>query len=96
MISRSSVVVAVKDQVSSGLAGEVVILNLSSGMYYGLNALGARVWELIQEPRQVSVIRDAILGEYDVVPERCEHDLLAVLQQLARERLIEVRDGCPA
>ena len=90
--SLRSIVVTGKDQVSCDLGGEAAILNLSSGVYYGLDAVGARIWNLIQEPRNVSDIRDALLKEYDVDPDRCERDLLALLHDLAAGGLIEVRD----
>jgi hypothetical protein len=82
--------VAVKDQVSSDLGGEVAILDLKAGVYYGLDAVGARIWSLIQEPRTVNEIRDILLEEYEVEPERCERDLLVLLQRLADEGIIEV------
>ena len=81
---------AAKDQVSSDLGGEVAILDLKAGVYYGLDAVGARIWSLIQEPRTVNEIRDILLEEYEVEPERCERDLLVLLQRLADEGLIEV------
>lgn len=95
-ISQSSTVVAVKEQVSSELEGESVILNLKSGTYYGLNNVGARIWNLIQEPKQVSEVREAILEEYEVEPEHCDRDILELLQQLANVELIEVRDEAVA
>lgn len=91
MVSGSSTVVAAKDQVSSDLGGEVAILDLKAGVYYGLDAVGARIWSLIEEPRTVNEIRDILLEEYDVEPERCERDLLALLRRLADEGLVEVR-----
>ena len=93
MIAKGSIVVAVKDQVSSDLAGEIVILDLTRGVYYGLDAVGAHIWALLQEPRSVEAIRDAILAEYEVEPERCEHDLLALLGNLESAHLIEVSDA---
>jgi hypothetical protein len=89
-VSGDSTVVAAKDQVSSDLGGEVAILDLKAGVYYGLDTVGARIWSLIQEPRTVNEIRDILLEEYEVEPERCERDLLVLLQRLADERLIEV------
>ena len=53
-ISDRSVVVAAKDQVSCDLAGEAAILNIKSGVYYGLDPVGARIWSLVQEPRKVA------------------------------------------
>src|SRR5215204_3614029 len=91
-LSGHSVVVAARDQVSSNLGEEVAILDLKAGVYYGLDAVGARIWDLIQKPRTVNGIQDALLEEYDVDPERCERDLIALLQRLAAEGLIEVND----
>lgn len=93
MISPSSVVVAASDQISSDLAGEAVILHLGQGMYYGLDEVGARIWQLIQQPCTPAEICGAIVAEYDVAPERCQEDVLALLGELAAAELIEVRDG---
>lgn len=90
MVSVDSTIVATKEQVSADLAGESVILNLKSGVYYGLDPLGATVWGLIQKPKSLSEVRDAVLEEYEVEPERCERDLLALFQELAQEGLVEV------
>jgi hypothetical protein len=84
--------VAAKDQASSDLGGEMAILDLKAGVYYGLDAVGARIWSLIQEPRTVNEIRDILLEEYEVEPEHCERDLLALLRRLADEGLVEVRN----
>jgi len=92
-ISDRSVVVAAKDQVSCDLAGEAAILNIKSGVYYGLDPVGARIWTLVQEPRKVAEIQTAITEEYDVEPERCARDLTGLLEKLLEEGLIEVRDA---
>jgi hypothetical protein len=89
-VSASSVVGAVSCQVSSRVADEVVVLNLQSGTYHGLEAVGARVWELIQTPVPVQKIRDAILSEYDAEPERCERELVELLRDMHRHQLLEV------
>jgi len=92
MLSGRSTVVAVKEQAACNLAEEVVILNVKAGVYFGLNPVAARIWNLIQEPKTVDEIRDAILDEYDVDPDRCEVELLGLLRDLADKALIEVKD----
>jgi len=92
-ISDQSVVVATKDQVSCDLAGEAAILNVKTGVYYGLDPVGARIWNLVQEPRAVADIQNTITGEYDVEPDRCARDLAGLLDKLLDEGLIEVKDG---
>lgn len=89
-ISVDSIVVATKHQVSCALGDESAILDMQNGVYYGMNAVGARVWNLVQQPRGVREIRDAIVGEYEVTPEQCEHDLLELLDQMKSEGLIEL------
>ena len=86
-----SVVVAAKDQVSCNLEGEIAILSLSKGVYYGLDQIGVRIWGLLQKPRSVGEILDAIVLEYEVEPEHCRNDLLSLLNRLREEGLIEVQ-----
>jgi hypothetical protein len=95
-ISGGSSVAASRDQVSSKLGGdEVAILDLKGGTYFSLDTVGARIWSLIQEPRTVGEIRDILVSEYEVEPDRCERDMIVLLQRLADKGLIEVRDGTP-
>jgi len=90
---RDAIVKVANEQVSCNLAGEAVILHLKSGQYFGLNEIGARIWDLIQEPKTVSAVFEAILHEYDVTPNQLEGDLLALLEKMAINELIEVKNG---
>ncbi len=90
-ITSNSLVVAIKDQVSADLSGEAAILNLKTGIYYGLNEVGASIWKLIQKPKTVREVKDAIVQEYEVDPDQCEKDLLALLNELLSRELIEVK-----
>ena len=95
-LDLGSIVVVVPNQVSADLGGEAVVLGLEKSMYYGLDGVGSRVWELIKQPQAVSSVRDTILDEYEVDRETCERDLLEFLGKLAAEGLIEVKDDEPA
>lgn len=87
---RSSMISVIQGQISSNLADEAVILNLESGIYYGLNEVGARVWQLLQTPQSFSAIKERLLAEYEVDTETCEQDLVAILQDLQDAKLIEI------
>ena len=91
-IYDSSLVVAAREQISSDLGQEVVILNLQSGVYHGLNEVGARVWNLIEQPKPVKELKQTLAQEYEVEPEVCTRDLLRLLHDLKAAGLIEVRD----
>ncbi len=89
-ITESSIVRFAVGQVSSQLGEEVVILGLDSNRYFGLDEVGATVWNLLKEPRSVTSIRNRLLEEYDVDPQVCQQDLIALLQELAEHQLIEI------
>jgi hypothetical protein len=84
-------VVATQGHLASRVGGQLVILGVTSGRYYGLNAVGARVWELIQEERSVGALQAALLSEFDVAPERLALDIAALLDSFVCEGL--AREG---
>jgi hypothetical protein len=92
IISSDTIMVAAEGQVSCDLSGEAAILNLKNGVYYGLNPIGAKIWNMLQKPAKINKLRDAILDEYEVEPKQCEQDLLFILQQLITEGLVEIKD----
>jgi Coenzyme PQQ synthesis protein D (PqqD) len=91
-ISESSIVVRVAEQISSDLGGEAVILNLKSGVYHGLNEVGASVWELIQKQQIVKDIKQSLLEQYEVEEEQCDRDLKMLLEDLLTAGLINIKN----
>jgi hypothetical protein len=92
-LSVRSIVIAAPEQVSCPLGEESAILNLKNTVYYGLNPVGARVWNLLQQARTVGELRDVLLDEYDVDAGRCETDLLELLEKMRSEGLIQVKSA---
>ena len=74
------------------LAEEAVILSTKSGVYYGLDEVGARIWHLLKEPMTVQNLLDAILQEFDATADQCEPDLLELLDDLRSKSLVEIYD----
>lgn len=90
-VSPDEIIVAAPGRLDCQLDDEAVLLDLDSGIYYGLDPVGARIWSLIAEPRTFAGIVEVLLEEYDVDRERCERDLAALLRHLEREGLAEIR-----
>jgi hypothetical protein len=72
------------------LQGEAVLLNLKSGVYLGLDSVGTRIWNLLQQRPLLQDVRDAILQEYDVSAEQCERDLLRLVSKMEQQGLAEI------
>lgn len=94
-LSMDSIVVVAPSQISSDLVGQQIILNIQSGVYYGLDRVGARIWNFLQQPRRVSEIRDMLIAGYDVDQERAEQDLIALLRKLTDAGLVEAQNESP-
>ena len=96
VISDQAQVVATKDQSSCPLGDDTVILDLKAGLYFSLDNVGAMIWQLIQQPKSVKELREAILQTFDVERQVCDRDLLALLHELASRNLVEIREAAAA
>jgi hypothetical protein len=88
--SREPRVVLAKEQMSCDLAGEVAIVNLKNGVYYGLDAMGARVWSLLRQPITVPEICDSLIRDFDVEKPRLESDIRGFINELVEQGLVDV------
>ena len=65
-------------------------IELASGTYFGLDPVGARIWQLMVEGKALAEVCESMLAEYEVTPERIELDVLALAQDLSAKQLISV------
>jgi hypothetical protein len=70
--------------------GELVALDVDQGTCYGFNATATRIWALIEEPKRVSELRDALLEEFDVDADTCQEQLAELLGELEKDGLIQM------
>jgi len=89
-ITQDATVVASINQLSTFLDGEAIVLELESGAYYGLAQVGARIWELLQQPTTCAHITETLYDEYDVARPALEADVAAFVHELWKNRLIEI------
>ncbi len=89
-LSVAPIVSASPDQVSGVLNGETILLSSTTNLYYGLDAVGSRVWELIQQPLHISAICDQVAAEFEVDRSVCEHDVRDLIEKLAEAGLVRL------
>lgn len=82
------------DLSSSKVDDELVLLDMRTGNYFGLNHVAARVWELLEEPREFESLVAMICREYGVRPEDCSGDVRSLLDDLIAQGLAETH-GTP-
>ena len=91
-LSLASTIRINDDILFNDLQGEIVILNPKTGIYFGLDQVGTRAWQLIQEYGCLGPVKDAMLEEYDVSAERLWKDLEDLVTRLSDKGLVEVID----
>ena len=72
---------------------ELVILELSRGMYFGLDPVGARIWQLLSEGRSFEEICNAMVAEYEVPADILAQDVTRLLATLSEKGLIQPADN---
>jgi coenzyme PQQ synthesis protein D (PqqD) len=90
-LSPATIVVSNKRSAACDLDGEMVILQLDSGVYFGLNGVGTSIWNYIQEQRSIEDVISQMMVEYKVARTICEREILTLLQNMAAHGLVDVR-----
>ena len=76
--------------ISQEVSGETVLLDLQSENYFGLDEVGTRIWQLIQESGDLQSIYNTMLEEYDVSEEQLEEDLEKLLEEVSKIGLVKL------
>ena len=92
-IASHSIVVRSDSPLSSELDGETVLLHVDTGTYHGLDAIGTRIWTLIERPTKVSALCDTLCEEFDVEREPCERDVVSFLESLKEAELVSITEA---
>jgi hypothetical protein len=90
MVSLDDRVAIHEDAVFRDLDGEAVILQLEAGLYFGLDPVGTRLWQLIEMHGQLRPVLAAAVEEFDVPADVLERDLLELVSSLAEKKLVVV------
>ena len=70
--------------------GELIGMSVERGACYGLNAVGTRIWELLEQPRSIDNLCAALTEEFDVDTSDCLRDVLDLAEDLRTEGLVRV------
>jgi hypothetical protein len=89
--SLEAVVARRAEPLTAPVDGELVMLEPGSSRYFGLDAIGNRIWELIEHPRSLGDLCDTLQTEFEVTGETCRADVLAFVRQLEEAELVEIR-----
>ncbi len=76
------------DWLAAKVGDEILMMSAERGLYLGLNAVGARIWDLIEAPNSVDAVCTRLLEEFAVAPDVCRCEVDAFLVQLVKHRAV--------
>jgi len=79
--------------VASNIDGQIALLSINNGAYYGMDPIASRIWELIAQPRSGQEVCEQLLLEYKVSAEDCRQQVLDFLQKLSEADLLLFHDA---
>ena len=90
-MTRDAVVSRLPGLIEAEVDGELIGLHVDKGNCFGFNKTATRVWGLIEQPRSIAQICEALVAEFEVEPDECERQVRDLLADLEREELVRIQ-----
>lgn len=88
MVNLDTTIVRNTDLMAVPMDGDLVMMSISQGTYYGINPVGGRIWSLLEQPASVASLCNTIVSEFEVSKEQCQQDVLQFVEQLLKAGVV--------
>ncbi len=88
-ITMSTSIMRHPDLMAVPMDGDLVMMSISQGNYYGINAVGVTIWEALQTPQTVAQLCEAVMREFAVDAETCSKDVLKFIAQMLEQKVVQ-------
>jgi len=79
-----------KEVIQSRVGDEVVMLDVESGYYFGLNSVASVIWDMMKEKIELNTLVENLMKEFDVDRATCELDTLELLDEMKGKKIIRI------
>jgi hypothetical protein len=83
-------VVRDKEPIFTTLDDEIVMLSTRAQAYFGLGTVGSEIWNMIEQPRRIDEICDALMEEFEIDGETCRRDVLEFVNDMIERGLARI------
>ncbi|WP_310423352.1 PqqD family protein [Chamaesiphon sp. VAR_48_metabat_135_sub] len=90
MLTLKQKVAVKQDILVQNVDGELVLLNLESEEYFGLDDVGSAMWSCLKESESLQTAYDRLLDRYDVDSEQLKQDFLNLVERFVEHELVEI------
>lgn len=84
----SAPLVRSSDIIASEVDGELVLISIQDGKYFGLDPVGSEIWRLLEEPHSTTALIETLKGQFDGDAAEIEADALTFIEELASHALL--------
>jgi hypothetical protein len=70
--------------------GEIVMLSVENSEYYGMDKVGSRIWQLLENQMQFKELVTRLMDEFDVAEEKCSRETLNFVKKMTEKKLLIV------
>jgi hypothetical protein len=88
MVNLDTTIVRNTDLMAVPMDGDLVMMSISQGTYYGINPVGGRIWTLLEQPASVASLCNTIVSEFEVTKEQCQQDVLQFVEQMLKAGVV--------
>lgn len=89
-ISLNTIIVRKNDLPTADIDGEIGMMHIEKGQYYSLDAVGTRIWDLLEKPQAIKDVIPTLQEEYEVDDETCQAHVLELIGELYRADLVSI------
>ena len=86
LIPMNAIITKNSELLSSEIDNEIVMMNVETGKYYGMNSIGSEIWRLLDEPKELKDIHASLLSNFKVEKATCEIEVQSYLKHLLHEQ----------
>ena len=94
-LTLQSVVSRNPEIIHSAMDDEVVMMSVDQGLFFGLDKIGAHIWEILETPKTGEEVISLLLSQYDVNRDQCENDTLRFLNNMLDKKVILIHTKQP-
>lgn len=84
-LTSNSRLIRSSDLVATEMDGDIVMMHISSGQYFGISGVGSRIWALLEHPITLDELISTIVNEYVVDEQTCRNDIQKFMQSLLEQ-----------
>lgn len=91
-VNKKSLLARNPDLVAAVMDGDIVMMSIERGLYFGISGVGTRIWALLEIPMSVEDLVRIIRSEYEIDEVTCQTDLLAFAQDLVGNGIVQIAE----